>query len=218
MEKISETLSGTIWNIELSTSGTVMAIEIRDEENKKVLFSIYNLENKQWLWESIEFEEAWWINLLAIDDEQVYLNYFTDEENPQAKKIIVVNIERQEVIRELHELEEKEKNKLLKLPFHYVEGSINFDKVADYVKQHCGDKCVKVIDYLQTQSAIAISYYIYDEEKLANFLLILDSEGEELEREKLGEGLEKVGMNTFFRINNYLITIKDKIELKIYKL
>jgi len=218
VKNISELISGTIWNIELSTSGAIMAIEIRDEENKKVLFSIYDLEKEEWLWKNIEFEEAWWINLLAIDEERLYLNYFTDEENPQSKKIIVVDIETKEVVNELNEFKEFEKNKLLKLPFHYVEGSVNFDKVAHFVEQHCADKTVKAIDYLQTHSAIAISYYIYNEEELVNFLLILNLEGEEVEREKLGEGLSKVGMQTFFQVNNCLIAIKNKIELKIYKL
>jgi len=218
VKKISERLSTTIWNIEVSASGKLLGVELRDEKNKQVLFSIYHLEKKQWLWENVTFEESWWINLLSINNEHIYLNYFTDEENPQKKKIIVVDIDRLEVIDELYEFNEAEKNKLLELPFHYVEDSVNFDNVADYIKQHCGDKIVKAVDYLQTPSSIAISYYLYNKEKLANFLLIVDQEGMELSKEVIGDGLEKVGMHTFFLVKNDLITIKDKVELKIYML
>jgi len=215
---ISENFTGKIWNIELSSMGELLALEIRDEKAKKVSFSIFHFQSKKWLWHNVEFEETWWLNLQAIDEENIYLNYFSNEKNPEGKKIVVVDIKGKQVINELekHELV-KDKSSLM-LPYHYQKGSDNFMDVAQFLAQQYSLDIVKSLDYLQTTSVIVISYYLYIEDSLANFLLILDENGREIEHIQLGSDLEKVGMHTFFVTNHFLVTIKDKTELKIYTL
>lgn len=210
--------SGKIWNVEVSDSGHLLALEIRDEVKKKVLFSIYDLRKEEWLWDNVEFEENWWINLLLVTDDRIYLNYFTEEHNPEAKKIIEVDVGHMEVLNELKHFEIEKENKHLKLPLHYKEGTANYNKVVQFIEQHSGHKIVKAVDYLQTSTQIIISYYLYMNEKMVNYLLILDNTGEELINEQLAQQLTKVGMHTFFYVNNFVITVKNKTELVIFKL
>lgn len=218
MNSISENFTGKIWNIEISPKGELLALEIRDEKSKMVSFSIFHFQNKKWLWYNVEFEETWWLNLQAIDEEKLYLNYFYNDKNPEEKKIVVVDIKGKQVVDELekHELV-KEKSSLM-LPYHYQKGSDNFMDVAQFLAQQYSLDIVNSLDYLQTASVIVISYYLYIEDSLANFLLILDEKGNELEHIQLGSELKKVGMHTFFVTNHFLVTIKDKTELKIYTL
>lgn len=218
IERITKTLPGVIWNVEVDATGTHLAMEVRNADEKTVSFSIFNLNKAEWLWESVEFEESWWLNLHSVTIDCVYLNYFKEENNPEAKKIIVVDIEQLEVINELDVLKLEERNKLLLLPMHYKDKSKNFEDVADFVKQHNGHIIVNAVDYVQTTNTICISYYLYVEGKLANFLLIIDINGSELINEILEKQLEKAGMHTFFIVNDKLITFKNRNELIIFKL
>lgn len=207
-----------IWNVETNGSGSKLAFEFRNEESKKVSFSIYDVNEGVWIWEHAEFEEEWWLNLEALDEEHIYINYFPDHENPESKRIIQVSIQEMVVENEFESYQGATQNKPLRVPFHYQEDSSHFNKVKKFLEQRFNERPVKAIDYLQTESVILISYYLYDEDQLTNFFLILDINGELLLEETIGNELTHVGMQTFFMVHDLIVVIKNKTELILCEL
>ena len=62
-----------------------------------------------------------------------------------------------------------------------------------------------------------MSVFLKDQE-LANYLYAFDAGGKLLLEEKLGENLKGVGLDTFFIFSRDLIFVKNKNELKSYKI
>jgi hypothetical protein len=53
---------------------------------------------------------------------------------------------------------------------------------------------------------------------LANYLIVLTSEGDVLLHEKAAENLKGIGIDTFFLLEGSLFFVKNKCELIRYKL
>lgn len=97
-------------------------------------------------------------------------------------------------------------------PFQYEEGTGHFDTVRDFLQTRLGIVPVATIDYLEFQRLIIVSVFV-KENDLANYLYVLDSGGEVVFNQKLGENLKGVGLDTFFIYSNHLIFVKNKSEL-----
>ncbi len=102
-------------------------------------------------------------------------------------------------------------------PFQYNEGTTHFATVSDFLNARWGIVPVATIEYLEIESLIIASVFL-KEEGLANYLYVFDTDGELLTKEKLGEGLKGVGLDTFFVFSGYLIFVKNKNELTSLKI
>lgn len=217
IQKFSRAFSGKIWSIVGDEQTNRLAIEVRYTQHQQVRFYIFDLRHRKWIWDDVEFEETWLLSLLAITGSELYLNYFADEANPENKKIIVVDTEQQQVFKELTSMPVNG-NKGLTIPLHYGEESSHFNAVKEFMKKYDGSEIVSAVDYLEYRSVIIISYYLRNVDKLENFLLVMDKGGNRKLAQLLGEKLEGIGLETFFCLGQFLITIKDKNELLIYEL
>ncbi len=74
------------------------------------------------------------------------------------------------------------------------------------------------IDYAECKNLLLISYYIYVESELANYLAIFDSQGQVVLHQAMALRVEGLGLDTFFILNNQLIFVKDKTQLQGYEL
>jgi hypothetical protein len=101
-------------------------------------------------------------------------------------------------------------------PFHFEEENSFFSKIKEYIEIITGHKAVRMIEYLEKGDKVLISYYIYEEEKLTNFILVADEKGALLVHEKLNAGLKGIGMDTFFVLKDQLIVVKNNNELQSY--
>lgn len=102
-------------------------------------------------------------------------------------------------------------------PFQYEEGSAHFDTVRQFLQTRMGIAPVATIDYLEYDQLIILSVFLKNE-GLANYLYGFDADGKLLIEEKLGEKLKGVGMDTFFIFLQHLIFVKNKNELRTYKI
>lgn len=102
-------------------------------------------------------------------------------------------------------------------PFQYEEGTAHFSTVKDFLDSRLGILPVATIEYLEYESLIIVSVFV-DEEGLANYLFGLSASGDVIFREKLGENLKGVGLDTFFIFSGHLIFVKNKNELTSYKI
>lgn len=101
---------------------------------------------------------------------------------------------------------------------HFTGENQYFKKIADFVQDATGHQPVAAFDYMEFEKFLIISYYIYHNGKLKNYLRVIKEDGSPVLQEKLDENLNGVGMDTFFMFNGRLIFIKNKKELVIAQL
>jgi len=105
---------------------------------------------------------------------------------------------------------------LVDYPFHFEEENSFFVKIQEYIEIIAKQKAVRMIEYLEKGDKVLISYYIYEGEKLTNYMLVADEKGALLLHEKLREGSTGIGMDTFFVVKEQLIVVKNNNELQAY--
>jgi hypothetical protein len=102
----------------------------------------------------------------------------------------------------------------LTFPSQYTEGTAYFETIAQFLKHKLGVEATHKIDYLEWNDYILLSYW----EGKSNFLLSMSEKGEVLFHELLQENARNQLEETFFLINNYLVSIKNKQTIFINKL
>lgn len=124
------------------------------------------------------------------------------------------NLSPEEVEHALAELSAE--NKYIRHPFHYMEEDTYFETVSRFVQHYLNRQPKLGCEYLDENGLIFISYYMEEDKALANYLLIVDTEGALLLHEKLDDQLSHIGLSTFMLVRNQLIFIKQKRELLSY--
>ncbi|MBC7452030.1 MAG: DUF4905 domain-containing protein [Cytophagales bacterium] len=105
---------------------------------------------------------------------------------------------------------------LVAYPFHFEEENPFFSKIQQYIELIAAHKAVRMIEYLEKGDKVLISYYIYNGEKLANYMLVADENGNTLIHEQMRGELNGIGMDTFFTLKDQLIIVKNNNEVQAY--
>lgn len=230
-------------------------LEIRNPVDKTVSFSALNLQNNQWLWKDLVFEEPWWISLRAVQGDILLFTIYIDTNNPDKKSVLAYHISKKEIVwwrngfsltsvnrRTVSGVDAKfpGKESILDLftgqpaqggdfdlgdsqnfpvirPFQYEEGTEYFATVKNFLHSRLGILPLASIEYLEVKDLIVVSVFL-KEEGLANFLYVLDADGEVLLVQKLGENLKGMGLDTFFVFSDNLFFVKNKNELLSYSM
>ena len=251
----SNTFQGIIWNTLADGNTQRLYLEVRNPQEKKVSFSALNLQNNQWLWKDVSFEEPWWISLGAVTGDVLLLTVYTDTSNPDKKSLIAYHVLENQMIwwhngfsltlvkgpyvqgvdsrfpskdtfLDLFtgqpvqtgdfDLEDSQNFPVIR-PFQYEEGTAHFDTVKRFLQSRLGILPVATIEYLEVGELIIVSVFLKDQ-GLANFLYGFSTSGDLLIEEKLGESLKGVGLDTFFIFSGHLIFVRNKNELRSYKI
>jgi len=101
-------------------------------------------------------------------------------------------------------------------PFQYQEGTSYYDTVYNFLTSSCSIKPEGTVEYQEYDGLILISYYIREENGLANYLLVLNDTGDVLLQEKIDEQLKGLGVDTFFILSGCLFFVRNKRELLSY--
>lgn len=112
---------------------------------------------------------------------------------------------------------EASQNLMVSRPFQYRAGEPGFETIKAYMAGRFPGEPVLAMDYLEYGGFIVISYYV-QEPDLANELMVLDMDGNEVMREKAGQNLSGIGVDTFFVLEGSLFFVKNKSEFLRYKL
>lgn len=104
----------------------------------------------------------------------------------------------------------------LEKPTRYLDGSAYFETVRKFVSERTPYSIVNGVEYLEWRDWIMVSAYQPQGDKLANYLLVFNKEGELVMEEKLGENLTGLGTDTFFILAGCLILVKNRTELVVY--
>ena len=214
-----------------NTTASWLALELRDINTHEVKYVTVSLNQKKLFKQEFFIEYLWWTGISAFQEHKLLLYKFDDSDNPAEKSYYLLDISTGDIsgqgengidekIDEMTQkmAEVKGKNEDIAYPFHYQEAHAYFATVGQFLKQFLHIHAVKGCDYLEHQGAIVISYYIYEEKSLSNYLLVINQKQEVKFHEKIGSQLEGIGADTFFIVKNGLIFIKEKFQLISYAL
>lgn len=101
---------------------------------------------------------------------------------------------------------------ILKQPVRYKERNIYFEKLSSFLSETLGISKPICIDYLDERPYMMFSYYIYEQEKIAQYLLIVTDKKEIVFHEQLSEGRDGVGQSTMLLKNGILVYLKNNNE------
>ncbi|WP_159470674.1 DUF4905 domain-containing protein [Dyadobacter sp. 3J3] len=101
---------------------------------------------------------------------------------------------------------------ILKQPVRYKERNVYFDRLASFLTDITGISKPICIDYLDERPYMMFSYYIYEQEKVAQYLLIVTDQKEIVFKEKISEGRDGVGQSTMMLKNKVLVYLKNNNE------
>ncbi|MFY0591239.1 DUF4905 domain-containing protein [Roseivirga sp.] len=79
-----------IW--EVLPYGNKLLITLRDRENLQVTFSLFDLEKLTFQWQSISFDEAWWISVYDFQDDVIVFQTYDDTQNIEARSVFGFDI------------------------------------------------------------------------------------------------------------------------------
>lgn len=103
-------------------------------------------------------------------------------------------------------------------PLHYSNENQYFNKLTSFIQQVTGKVAEKSVEYLEHKSKIIVSFYSVEAEKLVNYILVVDEEGQILFQDAIAKGLSLVALESFFLWKDQLIFIKNRKELVIFEL
>lgn len=107
---------------------------------------------------------------------------------------------------------EHDESIILKEPVRYREGNVYFDRLSAFVEGITHGHNAIAIDYLESRPYIIFSYYIYDQDKTAQFLLLVNDQKQVILHEKLSEEREGLGRSTMMLKASTLIYLKNNNE------
>lgn len=86
--KFSHTFNGIIWNTVVLPEEETMLIEVRNHEQRQVMFSAWQYVQDTFRWKDVMLEESWWINLNAAAHGIILFTIYLDTSNPDKKGIL----------------------------------------------------------------------------------------------------------------------------------
>ncbi|MGW8123745.1 DUF4905 domain-containing protein [Roseivirga echinicomitans] len=102
------------------------------------------------------------------------------------------------------------------LPFHYTGDSPYFSTVVNFMKQFANVDLVGACDYLEYEGLIFISAHEKVEQNLTNTLYAFNEAGELMLTEVLAQQSKGLASDTFYIVNEQLIFVQEKREIKCY--
>lgn len=244
LKKIEENFDGKIWN--LAFGEKVVVLEIRDELKRQVFFSAINLTTNTFFWKDLQPEKSWWLSLVGVFGDFVFLHKYSNQSKPEALGLLVLDVKTGTLV---HRFDDwiyfnTEEDKLIlyrldkdNLPIykevelvlpklkieennlinHYTETSEYFPLIFKFLYHLLKIEAEKAVDYLEVNDKIVISYYIYKENQFHNYLLITNKEKEILLHDFINSS-EGIGINTFSTKSDTLFYVKNQNQLIGYEI
>jgi hypothetical protein len=101
---------------------------------------------------------------------------------------------------------------ILHEPVRYREGNVYFPKLSEFIQRSVDGHIAVEIDYLEKRPYIIFSYYIYEQDKTVQYLLIVTDQKQLVLHEKLSEGRDGIGRSTMMLKASTLVYLKNNNE------
>ncbi|MCF0039533.1 DUF4905 domain-containing protein [Dyadobacter fanqingshengii] len=101
---------------------------------------------------------------------------------------------------------------ILQEPVRYRKDSVYFEKLATFIQNITNGHTAVSIDYLEKRPYIMFSYYIYEQDKSVQYLLIVTDQKQLVLHEQLSEEREGMGRATMMLKASTLVYLKNNNE------
>ena len=101
---------------------------------------------------------------------------------------------------------------ILQEPVRYRKDSTYFEKLATFIRNVTNGHMAVSIDYLEKRPYIMFSYYIYEQDKSVQYLLIVTDRKQLVLHEQLSEEREGMGRSTMMLKASTLVYLKNNNE------
>jgi hypothetical protein len=102
-------------------------------------------------------------------------------------------------------------------PAQYLESDPGYQTVSGFLRSR-GIECCSAIEYTEYRQFVIIGYYAKEAGGLANYLLVVDHDGDILHKERTGRSLPGIGSETYFIMHDKLVYSPGLTELMSLKL
>jgi hypothetical protein len=109
-------------------------------------------------------------------------------------------------------LDEEQSEIILKEPVRYRKDNVYFQQLASFIENMTGGHKAVSIDYLEKRPYIMFSYYIYEQDKSIQYLLIVTDQKQLILHEQLSEEREGMGRATMMLKASTLVYLKNNNE------
>ena len=207
---LSRQFEGYIWHI-VPAGENRLALELRAEDQLSVRFVVVDLLTMdQAAYESPEVD--WWTSLVNMDGADLILKKFGDEQDPS--KHTYYRLARYGTWQSMNVPETVSGEALF--PQYYPAGTSDFDTVSSFLRSK-GISSVAGIEYTEWRNFIVVGYYKANARLLDRYLLLLKGDGSDVFHDKIDQGMQGVVFESFFTFTDYLVFVKERKELNVYR-
>jgi hypothetical protein len=97
-------------------------------------------------------------------------------------------------------------------PVRYRKGNDYFEKLRAFIEETTNGHVASSIDYLESRPYVIFSYYIYEQDKTVQYLLIVTDQNQLVLHEKLSEERDGMGRSTMILKASTLVYLKNNNE------
>ncbi|POY36394.1 hypothetical protein C3K47_11650 [Solitalea longa] len=84
----SKVFEGLVWKMDIDEKNDLVALEIRNPENKTTSFSSIDLKNGAVLFDKLKLEEPWFCGIETISDKVILLHLYAVDTSPEHRGIL----------------------------------------------------------------------------------------------------------------------------------
>lgn len=234
-------VSGKIWKLAIDEYFPQLAIEVRDAEEQQLSFLVFDIGSLE-ISDYLEQESTdWWTTLVAVRDRYLFLDQYTDPQDPTSKGLMYWDWKNGELkILEDFQLQAIDGNKIrgtsaseksitkvsdsIDLPEGGMKNQVNYPDffspdtpthklVCDYLEAELS----LGVEYFEQAENIIISYYVRSDAKF-NRKLVVIRDGEEVLHEVQDFGLDGFAAGAFFILCGFLIFITNSNQMNGIKI
>ncbi len=99
------------------------------------------------------------------------------------------------------------------IPIRYQPQDIYFNELSAFLERMVGVENVIAIDYLESDPYLVFSYYLYDQKKTTQYLLVVTRNREIIYHNHLSDKRPGISLDTVLLKNNHLVFLRNTHEL-----
>ncbi|MEO9475810.1 MAG: DUF4905 domain-containing protein [Cyclobacteriaceae bacterium] len=234
-------VSGKIWKLVIDEYFSQLALEVRDDEEQELSFLVFNVDSLT-ISDYLQHQTAdWWTTLVAVRERYLFLDQYTDPQDPTSKALMYWNWENGQAksledfqlltidgdklggtsasdrsinkVSDTIDLPQVGEKNQIDYPDFYSSDTQTHKLVCDYLEVELD----LGIEYFEQAENIIISYYVRSGAKFDRKLAVI-KDGEEVFHQVQDFGMEGFAAGAFFILSEYLIFITNSNQINGIKI
>lgn len=205
-----------IWNMVPVHGKPILIIELRNDLTRNVSFSAFDFNSQKFLWRDMVLPEKWWVTLMGVTDDTVWMKVFDSADNPDKSSLVSISLANGKIVDSTDSFVSLPEETLR--PAQYLDGEEEFEVVKNFLQKKLQVAPKLGAEYLAYENFIFISYYKGNPASFVNSFSVFTQQGKFVFEEEIGTNLKGIGWNTFFIVNDRVFFVKNKMELVTFRI